>query len=89
MRSASSDSGAGTRFITVNCMPGEVVTGGGYAFTSPDNPGDNLTKETLVVESRPAPSSGTGPTGWYAEAKTIGGGNYVITAYAICVDITP
>jgi len=42
----------------------------------------------LVVESRPNPSTGT-PTGWYAEAKTIGGGNYVITAYAVCLDITP
>jgi hypothetical protein len=62
--------------------------GGGYAFTSPTEPGDNLTKETLVVESRPSPATGT-PTAWYAEAKTIGGGSYVITAYAICADVTP
>ena len=72
----------------MNCLVGEIATGGGHAFTSPDAPGDNLVKETLIVESRPNLATGT-PTGWYAEAKTIGGGNYVITAYAICADVTP
>ena len=47
-----------------------------------------MTKETLVVESRPNLATGS-PTGWYAEAKTIGGGTYTIAAYAVCADTTP
>ena len=61
VRNASSPAGAGTRTITVPCQAGEVAVGGGHAFTSPTEPGDNLVKETLVVESRPNPASGTNP----------------------------
>jgi hypothetical protein len=75
IRSATSASNSNsTRTVTVSCNAGEKVLGGGAYVTNPQN-------AVALTASYPASA-----TSWTAEAVETdsAGGNWSITAYAIC-----
>jgi hypothetical protein len=74
------------RQLTVSCGAGEIAVGGGHAFTG--NTSDNTVKETLLLQSRPAQTTGT-PTGWFAEAKSTNNNSYTLSVYAVCAATSP
>jgi hypothetical protein len=86
VRSSTSGAAAtGTREAIALCLTGEVAVGGGHFL---NNATDNFIKETLVIDSRPFPSSGT-PTGWEVDVRNLSSISYIVTAYAVCADVTP
>ena len=61
---------------TVNCEPGEIATGGGFAGTA---------EGILILDSAPwGQSPVAGPTGWRVRAKNNLSASYGFTVYVIC-----
>lgn len=64
---------------TVSCNAGDTATSGGFALNN-----ENLS--TKVGDSRPNPTGGGAPTGWYVET-TSGGQAYTFDVWAVCEHI--
>ncbi len=68
---------------TVDCLPGEVATGGGLEVTN------GSTSDMMARTSMPEFDGAHKPTGWYVDARNLDSndddlGNVSVRAYAIC-----